>query len=335
MSASCAPTQVQTWPLSIDVSSLLPVDGCFALGGWLLGPQDPPDGGSILVCCLAGGGCRVSAFDAEVAGLADVSFARHLASFGFYVAAFDHPGIGSSTPVPDVYMLDASTVAAAQAHAVAEITRRLAEGAVSDTLGPIELDAVVGVGHSMGGMVLDVAQARHRPFHALAVVGHGGGGLPEVLTEEELALVGVRGPELEAAIRRLARKRFDPRSTVPAKLPAHGTFFTDDVPPELVDVSASQQAELLYHCGLQVLIPGSTAVEMAAIDVPLFLGYGEHDLISPTHDVVASYPSATDVTLFVLAGAGHMVFHAANRTVLWDRIATWIQSVAVTAGRRG
>jgi hypothetical protein len=41
---------------------------------------------------------------------------------------------------------------------------------------------VVGLGHSMGGMIATVQQARHRSLDALAVLGHGGDGLPQFIS---------------------------------------------------------------------------------------------------------------------------------------------------------
>jgi pimeloyl-ACP methyl ester carboxylesterase len=300
--------------LSVDVSEQLPFEGTYAMSGWIFEPVDAPIRPT-LVYCIAGGGAAASAFDLEVDGFEDFSFARHLASRGLFVAAFDHPGVGTSTPVPDMYRLDVGTVASAHAHVVATVSQSF------DNV------RVVGLGHSMGGMVLDVMQARHGQFDAIVALGHGGGGLPEVLTAEEVALAGGSGSGFDTAVTELARARFRPDSTVPKRLPAHGTFFGEDVPAEVVAAMGAHQAELLYHCALQVLIPDSIAAEMAAIDVPVFIGLGERDLIDNPHAVVASYTGSSDVTLSVLAGAGHCQFQAANRHALWRRIAQWIEVV--------
>jgi pimeloyl-ACP methyl ester carboxylesterase len=301
--------------LSVDVSEQLPFEGAHSMTGWLMEPVEMPSGPPTFVYCIAGGGATASAFDLEVEGCEDLSFARYLASRGLFVAAFDHPGVGASTPVPDLYRLDVGTVARAHARVVATLKQSFDDV------------RVVGLGHSMGAMVLDVMQARERVFDAVVALGHGGGGLPEVLVPEELALAGGSGSAFNGVIAELARARFGPDSTVPKRLPAHGTFFGDDVRVELVAAMGAHQAELLYHCALQVLIPDSIAADMAAIDVPVFIGLGERDLIDNPHAVVASYTGSRDVTLFVLPGAGHCQFQAGNRHALWSRIEQWIEAV--------
>jgi pimeloyl-ACP methyl ester carboxylesterase len=323
------PPLVRVWPLSVDVSDQLPFPGKHSMTGWLMGSaQLQVEATPTLVYCIAGGGNAASAFDLEVAGFEDLSLARHLAASGFLVAAFDHPGVGTSTPVPDLYLLDVGKVASAHAQVVATLRQRIRGGVVELGLPPVEAVRVVGLGHSMGGMVLDVIQARERSFDAVVVLGHGGAGLPEVLTADELALVGGSGPAFDEAVAELARARFAPDSTVPKRPPAHGVFFGDDVPEGLIAALGAHQAELLYHCALQTLIPGSIAPEMAAIDVPVFVGLGERDLIDDPHSVVASYTGSTDVTLFVLPGAGHCQLQAGNRQVLWNRIERWMAMIA-------
>ena len=130
----------------------------------------------------------------------------------------------------------------------------------------------MGLGRSLGGMVLVVLQASGRPFEGIVVLGHGGGGLPEVLTDEESALVG--SPHASPGqIVELAARRFGPGSTVARTPPRHGVFFAEDVPPAVVTAMAGQQAELLSTCGLETLLPGSSPVELAAIDVPSSWGW--------------------------------------------------------------
>ncbi len=75
--------------------------------------------------------------------------------------------------------------------------------------------------------------------------------------------------------------------------------------------------------GLTSMIPGSVAAEMAAVDVPVFLGLGEHDIAGDPHGIPAFFPRCTDLTLFVLAATGHNHNVAPAREVLWDRLGAW------------
>jgi hypothetical protein len=72
------------------------------------------------------------------------------------------------------------------------------------------------------------------------------------------------------------------------------------------------------------MIPGSSGPEIAAIDVPVFLGLGEHDLVRAPHTVPAQLHASSDVTVFVLPGAGHDHNVLDNRADLWDRLAAWV-----------
>ena len=283
-------------PLEIDVSPGV------RLGGWITAPG--AIGGTTpvtLVYCLAGGGCTTGYFDMQLAGY---SMARHLADRGLVVVALDHLGIGRSAPVADLYLLTPEVVAAAHSVAVVELRRRVPAGS-----------RVVGMGHSMGGMIVDVQQARHRSFDSIAVLGASGAGLPEVVSDAER---GARGDQLIA----LARQRFGRGSTVERRSPAHGTYFTPDVPAAAREAFADQLAPLLPTCGLAAIVPGATDAEKAAVTVPVLLAFGEHDFCTDIDASVRRYASAP-TTAYELAGSGHCHNLASRRAELWDRLAAF------------
>ena len=122
---------------------------------------------------------------------------------------------------------------------------------------------VVGLGHSMGGLLVTAQQAHHGSFDALILAGHSGMGLPEVLTNDELAVTGSDLKSTEEQICSLARLRFAANSSVPRKQPAHGTFFADDVPAAVRQAFADQAVPLLPSCGLTSMIPDSARAERA------------------------------------------------------------------------
>jgi pimeloyl-ACP methyl ester carboxylesterase len=78
-----------------------------------------------------------------------------------------------------------------------------------------------------------------------------------------------------------------------------------------------------YHS----MLPGNVAFEAAQIDVPVFLGVGERDMVGPPHQVPAAFTKSSDVTLLVLPEAGHSHFLFPSRKRLFDRLATWARSV--------
>jgi hypothetical protein len=73
------------------------------------------------------------------------------------------------------------------------------------------------------------------------------------------------------------------------------------------------------------MIPGSVGPEMAAIDVPIFLGLGEHDIAGDPHGIPTFFTGSNDISLFVVEGTGHNHNVSPARAQLWDRLATWVR----------
>lgn len=314
-------------PIAVDVADVLGLQQPTFVRGWVLAP-DPPPASAPVVYCLAGGHCSTDYFDLRVGDDDTYRMAAHFARNGIVVVAVDHPGIGSSDPVPDIFTLTPSVVAAVHAKVHLKVVQDLRHGALAATVPPIVPELRIGLGHSMGGMLIDVLQARHRPFAAIVGLGHTGNGLPQVLTHEELAAVDPRGTIDEDHVIALARARFStatPGNRGSRSKVAPNSFFLPDVPSAVVDAFRAQQAQLLCTCGLVSMLPRSTDVEKAAIDVPLFLGFGDHDLGDPSPAEVERYRGTSDVTYFVLRDSAHCHNQATTRVLLWDRIVQWIE----------
>jgi pimeloyl-ACP methyl ester carboxylesterase len=312
---------LSTTRVSVDVSHLVPFPGSFVLHGWVRTSSALTSPSPTLLCCLAGGKCSTGYFDLQVEGYADYSMADYLAARGFIVVAFDHLGVGGSSPVEDLFLVTPSLVSAVNDYAHRVVMQELVSGSLVQGLPPLRGLVPIGVGHSMGAMLLGVQQARHATFAAIAMLGHGVG-LPSVLTEEELS-VGREGIVTEEAVVMLARTRFaDPYLPGPSR-PPPGSFLPPDLPGPVRDAFMAQQTELLYACGLTSMLPGSTDREKATITVPVFLGFGEDDLTQDFIGCAALYKAVDDITLFVLPGAAHCHNQSALRTTLWDRLAYW------------
>jgi alpha-beta hydrolase superfamily lysophospholipase len=99
------------------------------------------------------------------------------------------------------------------------------------------------------------------------------------------------------------------------------------VPESALEALGSVKSNLLAVVGLTSMIPGSVGPEMAAIDVPVFLGLGERDIAGDPHGIPAFFTGSRDITLFVLAGTGHNHNVSPAREVLWDRLAAWCAQV--------
>jgi pimeloyl-ACP methyl ester carboxylesterase len=316
--------------------------------GWVIGgpadgagprrrPPRPPSSRTVFYC-LAGGRCSTSYFDFQVEGHPGYSMAEYLARRGSVVISLDHPGIGSSAPVDDIFALTPGLVAAAHDLAVRDIAARLKRGLLASDLGPVAVCKLVGLGHSMGGMIAVVQQARHSNFDALAVLGHGGDGLPTLLTEAERAIVNGPFETLEGRIADLARERSRlerarPQSARPQSARAGsasrprplppGSFFASDVPRSVRDAFVAQQTELLHTCGLMSMIPGATDRDKAVIGVPVLLAFGDQDLTGDYRSGLSRYSSVRDATLVTVTPSGHCHNQSSSRTGLWDRLERW------------
>jgi Alpha/beta hydrolase family len=273
------------------------------------------------LCCLAGGRCSTGYFDLQVEGYPDYSMADYLAARGFIVAAFDHLGVGNSSSVDDIFLVTPRLASAVNDYAHRAVVGGLVSGTLVSGLPPLPNLVPIGVGHSMGGMLLGVQQARHATFAAIAILGHGVG-LRSVLTEEELSCA--RDANVgEVAVVTLARTRFAAPAAPAASRPPPGSFLPADLPEAVRSAFVAQQTELLFSCGLTSMLPGSTDREKAAITAPVFLGFGEDDLTQDFMGCVALYTATNDLSLFVLPGAAHCHNQSALRTMLWDRLAHW------------
>lgn len=314
--------------IEVDVSDLVPFPGPVMVRGWVrapvrLDPAKPP----VVLFCLPGGRCSTDYFDLEVPGYADYSMADYLATRGFIVVAFDHLGLGASSEVENIALITPGMAGVVNDRAHRFVLDELAGGTLMPELGPLAAVVAVGVGHSMGGMLLTVQQARHATFDAVAVLGHGGIGLPEFLTAAERELAD-HPPILEQDVVELAQARLAGVSLEGTSAPAPGAFLARDVPKAVRAAYADQQTGHLFACGLTSMLPHATDGEKAEIVVPVFLGFGQNDLIRDFLGSASAYTSCGDITLFVLPGSAHCHNQAALRTVLWDRLAHWSDGIS-------
>ena len=266
----------------------------------------------VVCCCVPGGGMSRGYFDLQAPPeLGNYSMARHLVDLGFVVVTLDPPAVGESDTPDDGYTLTPDVVADVNACAFDQVLPRW-PGAFR-----------VGVGHSAGALLTVVQQARHHTYDALGLLGFGSGGHERfALSREELG-VGEDPDALKAAIVDLTKERFGrplPRGSTTTSAFLLGGM---EVPPAALDALGSVKSCLLAVVGLMSMIPGSVAAEMAAVDVPVFLGLGALDIAGDPHGVPAFFSGSADVALFVLPDAGHNHNVASAREVLWDRLAAW------------
>lgn len=290
----------------------------------------------VVLCCLPGGGVDRRYYDLRVASDDTYSFGRHLSAAGAVVVVFDHLGVGESTPAP-ADVLTVEVLAAAADQAMTSVLDELTKGTLTDALPALADPVSVGVGHSMGAMLTVEQQATHRTHGALALLGFGNRGLPDLLHPDVLALAD-DPDELRRRIPELWRKQAEERAAAPPPPPEatprrdgrragapffHGENLPDDVVAAVKGISAPAPGV----AALTSMIPGSVRREMAAIDVPILLANGELDFTGPIHEIAAGFASCRDLTLLELPGAGHSHHAFPARLQLWERLAAWTRSL--------
>ena len=298
--------------LRVDVSDVAP-PGCGELALEVIPPAGTPHAA---LFCFPGGGMTRRYFDLAAPGY---SFARYASERGFLVVLVDHPGTGDSDPPGDGWTLTPAAVASIEAAAVDRALAKLSPSV-----------PVLGIGHSMGAHLLLHQQAIGGAFDGLALLGWAGRGLPEYLDPADLALGQLAASDPEAFAARLvasARRRF------PGPLPlgrGGGAEFLikNPMPDEARQALAAARGPLLAACGHASMIPGSARRAAAAIDVPVFLGVGEHDIATEHRLIPNEFPASGDITLYVLPGAGHNHNVEPGREQLWERVTSWAGCLA-------
>jgi pimeloyl-ACP methyl ester carboxylesterase len=310
--------------LKIDVSGVAP-SGCALVSVDLFLPSDVPFS-PILWCCVPGGGISRAYFDLDIpAKFGEYSMASYMAERGQIVLTIDPPGVGDSDLPNDGYDLAPRVVADVLHHVVTDVVKRMAAGDL-EGVPAISCGIVFGVGHSAGGLLIGCQQGRQGTFGAVALLGYSANGLPSVLNEDE-ASYRDRPEDLVSALPGFVCKRFgDP-------LPIWGNGnWSNEIPnahsTQIEQATAKASSRLLALVGMSALVPGSIKTELDQIGVPTFAGMGEVDIAGHVGALPGQLPACHDLTLVTLAGSGHLHNIADSRFVLWDRLLSWIESIA-------
>lgn len=314
------PGEVTRHLLSVDIATVAAARGERVAVEVFL--PSTPAGPALIWWLQSGGGMSRRYWSLEVPGETEnYSFVRYLTAQGFIAVTIDHLGTGDSSRPSDGFALTPELIADINAEAHQRIHAGLTDGTLIEGLRPLPALSSIGCGHSMGAALTVYQQARHRSHRALCLLGFGGRGLPshlppplapyadapEALRRDLVAVVRTLYPE---PLPIMPRGNDDFLISVP-------------IPPRVRKALSLTRTNLLAVTGLSVMVPGSAAAEIAAIDVPVFLGHGDHDIGPPLHEVGADFSASDDVTLYRLTGSGHNHNVSPNRERLWQRITTW------------
>lgn len=285
----------------------------------------------IVAVAFPGGGYSRGYWDMQWPG--GYSQAEFHVGRGWVFAAIDHLGVGESS-LPDPSLLTFEVMAQANVAATRYIVASLRSGELVDSLGPVAVPFVIGVGQSMGACVSIVAQAVHQPFDALAVLG---------FSAKHTVLPS---PEGGVSVSAVTRGRTDTAGITAEAREVGGMevfawcFHFDDVDPDIryedlrggypfrIDSVPQWGSATIPPAAASMLAPGVIAEEAAALTVPVFVGVGERDVCPDPWAEPASYRGTDYVTLCVVSRMAHMHNFASSRHVLWDRLHRWGNSLA-------
>jgi pimeloyl-ACP methyl ester carboxylesterase len=250
-------------------------------------------------------------YDMHIPELVGYSMAEHFARLGYVFVACDPLGVGGSSDPGAGEEVTRQVFVDGNQATVDGVMELLHQGRLLDGLSAQTRLTKLGMGTSMGAMLLIEQQARHHSFDGITVMGYSG-----VQTQ-------LRTPP----------KDWSP----PAEFADHPnrdllyTLYWDGTPARVI--AADQALTVVPPIGavregggyLAAMAPGCVADAVAAIDVPVLIALGERDTCPDPHAEVAAYPKSTDITLFILPRAGHAPSLANTRELLWERIETWAQ----------
>lgn len=277
-----------------------------------------------VVFAFPGGGYPRSYFDLDIPGYPGYSMAEHFNAQGIVVVACDYLGSGESTlPLP-YGSLTLERVTAAN-HAIVEEVQELLESELG-----LRRTTRVGLGHSLGAGLATVQQQGFRDFDGLVLLGRpiGGthipappsrAGLAPEWRESRLQLEEVEANSERISGYFLQRGRTDWQRYL---------FYWEDVPEDVIRHDEKATTTLPVNVAREIGgKEGPNAAAAAAIDVPVFLGFGERDLSQDPRAEPLAYPAANDIQLVILPASAHGHNFSRNRRHLWDRICGWIHAL--------
>lgn len=314
----------------IDVSPAVPLPGRHEIAVDVAVPECAGrDAATVALACLPGGFLSRRYFDLDPGGPHRYSFSEAMAGRGFATLAFDHLGTGESTkpePAERGFELGVEAIARINQFALDRALERLTAGDPGAGLPPLELGATVGVGHSMGSMLTVEQQALARPHRALVLFSFTTRGVPAFLNGAQRALAGdpARARRELGALARASWGSPYPERASDGAPGRRAAFGVGTAPPLAEALLHDASTNLLGIAGLLSMIPGGYAPPAEAIDVPVYVLVGDHDL-HDAHGLREELPRAPVVETRTLADCWHCHFVANGRETIWRGVGDWIR----------
>jgi hypothetical protein len=279
-----------------------------------------------LVCFPGSTYTGLGYFDRQVPGSAPLAYsmARTLTLQGMGLIVVDHLGTGASRIEAHGEMLTRSVLVEAYQQLIVAVRQRLTHGTLVDGITDIPEDRLflVGVGHSLGGLLLTQLQEESSALDALAVLGYA----------HANEMVEIADTDLEAGLTlsyEVAKSHHGYLTPDVARQSLQDFFYFPDVPQTLREADAADAT--VFPMGLaDTMLPGIVAEQAARITCPVYLSFGGacDFTMAPRREPMA-YASATSLTLFIVPGGHHCTNFGRDRAALWQNLAAWCRAKAV------
>jgi pimeloyl-ACP methyl ester carboxylesterase len=312
-------TSINSYELDIDVTAALPFVSSRTT---LRATVWPVERARAVLVCWPGGSYSRAYWDFSVSGRDGYSFAEHMTARGFTVAAVDPLGVGESSRPEDVDLVTIEAMTDAATAAVRQLRERLAPDGVP----------VIGVGHSLGGCLSLVEQARHGSYDAVANLGFTHGAKPIHSPDSTGAEPDAVAVAIEHA-KAFFGGQWDDGYALAPREPNHAWLHDPDVPTDVIAEDDRQASAWPRQSYVGALLPGHSGSYAAQVSSPVFVAFGEHDVPEHPHDDIGYYRASGDVTLMVLPASAHCHNFAGSRALLWDRLADWAGGFDIAASR--
>jgi alpha-beta hydrolase superfamily lysophospholipase len=281
-----------------------------------------------VLVCWPGGSYGRDYWDIHLPGRGGYSFAEHMTARGFVVIAADPLGVGDSGRPEDGTLCTYDALADAAHGAVQLVRARLTEGTLAADVPPVAAPRVVGVGHSMGGGLVVLQQARWGSYDAIGVLGYTHGAKARAVSSGDDA--ARRATAVEQA-KGFWGDQWEARYGVVDKAPHQKWLNGPDAPADIVAADNANSVIWAAEPYIDALHVGYTAAYAARVTAPVMVAFGEFDIAERPRDEVAFYERSDDITLFVLAGSYHCHNFQDGRATLWDRLGVWATGVATAS----
>lgn len=236
--------------------------------------------------------------------------AEYFTERGFNVVAADPLGVGLSDK-PDnsdlVTMTSMADAAAAFAQALC------ADSSITPT------GELVGIGHSNGGCITVIAQARHNCYSKIINLGFTHGSKGAVTTDSS-------GEDVRSVALEQAQAFFEDWENgycIAPREPSHAWLYNPSVPRELIALDDETLVPWPRQAYVDALTDGFSAPFAAAVASPVLLVFGSDDIPEHPREDARYYTLSNDVTVVVPEDTAHLHNFSTRRRMIWDRMISW------------